>query len=136
MYRNSSNSKNQILNNIRNSKAIIWDFDGVIKDSVDLKGKVFLEIFKDESRSFKKKVYDHHCKNGGISRYEKISTYLKWSSLEKNSKNEIKFAREFSNQIKREVINANYINGIHDYLISNHKKQTFYSSVFTVINCT
>lgn len=126
MNNRASNSKNHTLNKIINSKAIIWDFDGVIKDSVKLKGKVFLDIFKDQSRNFQKKVFNHHNDNGGISRYEKLKIYLEWSSYENTKNNVVKFANSFSQQIKKEVINANYINGIYDYLKRNHKSQTFY----------
>ena len=121
-----STSREYILKKIRNSKAIIWDFDGVIKDSVGLKGKVFQDIFRDQTSAFQQKVYDHHIKNGGISRYEKIRIYLEWSSFENNMSNLARYAKKFSDQIKKEIINANYIHGIHEYLKTYHKKQTFY----------
>ena len=51
---------------------ILWDFDGVILDSMKIRDWGFKEIFK----SFKKrdidKLIDYHNLNGGLSRYVKI----------------------------------------------------------------
>ena len=33
---------------LSNYKNIIWDFDGFIKDSVDLKGEAFKKLFDDQ----------------------------------------------------------------------------------------
>ena len=58
-------------------KCIIFDFDGVIKDSVDIKTNAFAEIFSKYGTSIVDKVLDHHKMNGGISRFEKIKHYYK-----------------------------------------------------------
>ena len=57
---------------IKNAKIIFWDFDGVIKDSVPVKGEAFRKLFIKYGSDISEKVVDHHYKNGGVSRYEKI----------------------------------------------------------------
>ncbi len=52
-------------------KAIIFDLDGVILESADIKTKAFLKLFE----AFPKHVdviLDYHVKNMGISRYVKL----------------------------------------------------------------
>ena len=46
----------EILEKIKRKKSVIWDFDGVIKDSVDIKGKVFNKLFIDQEQNIKDKI--------------------------------------------------------------------------------
>ncbi len=125
--KNSQKSfKYKTLEIIKNSKAIIWDFDGVIKDSVNLKGEAFKKLFEDQKIDIKNKIYKHHNNNGGLSRFEKLQTYLDWSSYENNIKNLNLFAKKFSDLVVKEVLNANYIHGIESYLKINHNRQKFF----------
>ena len=55
---------------------LLFDFDGVIKESNLIKGEVFKKIFKDFGPEVTSKIFNHHISNGGISRYEKIPLYL------------------------------------------------------------
>ena len=59
-----------------NIKAIIFDFDGVLVESVDIKTEAFAELFKDYPEHIEE-IKQHHILNGGISRYEKIRHYYK-----------------------------------------------------------
>ena len=118
--------KYKTLELIKNSKAIIWDFDGVIKDSVELKGEIFRKLFEDQKIDIKNKIYKHHNVNGGLSRFKKLQKYLDWSSYENNIKNLNLFAKKFSSLVVEEVLNANYINGIESYLKINHNSQKFF----------
>jgi HAD superfamily hydrolase (TIGR01549 family) len=53
-------------------KNIIFDFDGVILDSMKIKGEGFRELFKEYGEEKSSKIVDFHFQNGGVSRYEKI----------------------------------------------------------------
>ena len=48
------------MNELIKYKIIFWDFDGVIKDSVFLKGDAFVELFKNHKliKIFQKEVYE------------------------------------------------------------------------------
>ena len=52
-------------------KAIIFDFDGVICESVNVKTIAFKKLFADYPEH-QDRIVEYHLVNGGISRYEKL----------------------------------------------------------------
>ena len=52
-------------------EAIFWDFDGVIKDSVEIKSDAFEDLFSPFGLNLSKKVRKHHENNTGLTRYDK-----------------------------------------------------------------
>jgi phosphoglycolate phosphatase-like HAD superfamily hydrolase len=60
---------------IDSSNFLIFDFDGVIADSVNVKTKAFAEIYKPYGEKVVAQVVSHHLGNGGVSRYEKFEYY-------------------------------------------------------------
>ena len=58
-------------------KAIIYDFDGVILDSVKIKTLAFEELYSSYGKEIQNKVKSYHLLNGGISRYNKLKYYHK-----------------------------------------------------------
>jgi beta-phosphoglucomutase-like phosphatase (HAD superfamily) len=57
-------------------KAIIFDCDGVILESVDVKGWAFQELFRDYP-AFRDRILEYHHQNGGVPRADKIRHILK-----------------------------------------------------------
>ena len=53
-------------------KTILWDFDGVILDSMATRDWGFKEIFKDFTEAQVSRLLEYHRINGGLSRYVKI----------------------------------------------------------------
>ena len=53
-------------------KAVIFDFDGVIVESVDIKTEAFARLFENEGDEVVRQVVAHHLKNCGVSRFEKF----------------------------------------------------------------
>ena len=106
-------------------KVLIYDFDGVICDSVSLKTVAFVELYRNESESIQKLVREYHLANGGISRYEKIK-YFETELLGKvYSEAEIfKLAQIFANLVKEKVINSPFILGVKEFL-NKHSSDTF-----------
>ena len=56
-------------------KGIIFDFDGVIAESVHIKSSAFSDLYKSYGEDIVKRVVKHHEANGGMSRYKKIRYY-------------------------------------------------------------
>lgn len=56
-------------------KNILWDFDGVILDSMKVKGDGFMELFKDYDSNSLTLLSEYHYLNGGISRFDKIKYF-------------------------------------------------------------
>ena len=58
-------------------KAFIFDFDGVLVDSVNIKANAFGELFKEFGSEIQKKIIEHHLSHGVMARAEKIKYYYK-----------------------------------------------------------
>lgn len=97
-------------------KHIFWDFDGVIKDSVEIKSNAYEELFSQWGDVLAIRVRDHHKLNGGMSRFDKIPLYLSWSN-EKVSETLInKLCDDFSQLVKSKVINSPWVPGAVDMI--------------------
>jgi len=91
-------------------KNIIFDFDGVILNSVPTKTQAFRKLFKDFPSSLVEKLIDYHKINGGKSRYIKINHFFNKILKQKISKQEIlKYAKIYSSFTKEELTNPRYI---------------------------
>ena len=61
----------------RKYKTFIFDCDGVILNSNQIKTNCFRRILKEYSQNAIEEFIDYHQKNGGISRYIKLEYFLK-----------------------------------------------------------
>ena len=86
-------------NIIENKKYIFWDFDGVIKDSVEIKSHAYEELFLQWGNAVSSRVREHHKLNGGMSRFEKMPLYLSWTNEDLNETLINKLCIDFSNLI-------------------------------------
>ena len=72
-------------------KGVIFDFDGVIAESVQVKTDAFATLYEQYGEYIVTKVIEHHEANGGMSRFEKIrfyhDPYLKKRLAKKKLKN-------------------------------------------------
>ena len=113
-------------------KGIIFDFDGVIAESVQVKTNAFAELYKHYSTDVVKKVIEHHEANGGISRFEKIKLYHE-SFVNKAITNEEieELANQFSKLVVRKVIDSPYVPGVFKYIQKCYKKYKLFISTGT-----
>ena len=107
-------------------KTIFWDFDGVIKDSVEIKSDAFEQLFVVFGRKIAKKVRRHHEANGGMSRFDKLPLYLKWAGQALSPLLVDKYAQQFSLLVTQRVIDSEWVDGVLEYLQSNHNRQQFF----------
>jgi phosphoglycolate phosphatase-like HAD superfamily hydrolase len=110
---------------MREYKFIFWDFDGVIKESVNVKTMAYYSLFEKYGHDIASKVKAHHLENGGISRYEKIPIYLEWSGIIPNRDLVCQLCEEFSKLVCRQVIDSPWVPGVKKYLFNNSFKQKF-----------
>lgn len=98
-------------------KVLIYDFDGVICDSVGLKTDAFVELYSAEDEKIQKSVREYHLANGGISRFEKIK-YFETVLLGKvySEEENIRLAQKFSYLVKEKVITSPFIPGVKEFL--------------------
>jgi phosphoglycolate phosphatase-like HAD superfamily hydrolase len=111
---------------LKSTKAIFWDFDGVIKDSVEAKSDAFEQLFLPFGEEIAKKVRTHHEENGGISRFDKLPKYIGWVEQEFSKELLNEYAEKFSLLVKQKVIDSEWVVGVLDYLKNNYKKQQFF----------
>lgn len=112
--------------NIENIKNIIFDFDGVILDSVELKTQAFAELFKEFPKDKVQELLKFHLQNGGISRYHKIQHFFENIIYREISDGEIsKYAEKYSELTKEKLCNPRYI--IKETLDFIKKKQDCYN---------
>jgi len=106
--------------------SIFWDFDGVIKDSVGAKGLAYEELLPDANDELKEKILKHHLENGGLSRFEKIPTYLSWGGYTAITKTVIdSFVSEFSQTTLDLVVNSAWVGDVREYLETYAGQQIF-----------
>lgn len=113
-------------------RGIIFDFDGVIVDSVGLKGEAFSEIYSKYGSNIKNKVVRHHESNGGISRFEKFKFYHNNFLNKKISSKELeKISNQFSKLVMSKVVKADYIEGVIDFIETSLINQMLFVSTAT-----
>lgn len=110
---------------IKDYELVFWDFDGVIKDSVDVKTSAFISLFPDAPDSILKKISQHHLRNGGMSRFEKIPLYLGWSGLNTDEAAVARYCNIFSEKVCQAVIDSKWVPGVFEYLACNYMHQKF-----------
>ena len=110
---------------LRNAEVVFWDFDGVIKDSVEVKAEAFEKLFLPYGKEIASRVRGHHEAHGGMSRYEKIPIYLKLAGEPVTEERIREFCRQFSGLAMQAVIDAPWVPGVQEYLRKNCTKQKF-----------
>ena len=112
-------------NLVEEFKIIFWDFDGVIKDSVNVKSLGYEKLFSAFGKEVVARVNEHHLLHGGVSRFEKIPLYLNWAGQPSNTFQVQKYCERFSNLVQQAVIDSPWVPGVHEYLKSNYASQCF-----------
>ena len=113
---------NQLL---EKSSVIFWDFDGVIKDSLEVKASAFENLFSEYDQTILKQIKKHHLEFGGVSRFEKIPLYLDFVGITPTQINIEKYIDKLSNIVKQSVIDSPWVPGVIDYIKSNYKSKQF-----------
>ena len=109
-----------------NADVIFWDFDGVVKDSVEVKADAFEKLFLSFGVNIAKKARKHHEANGGMSRFDKLPIYLEWGGEVPVQSLIDKYSKKFSLLVKQKVIESNWVGGVLDYFEDNANKKTFF----------
>ena len=113
-------------------KAIIFDFDGIIVESLNIKTEAFSEIYQSYGEHIVKKVVAHHEKNGGMSRFEKFRTYhSEFLNQSINDQQVIDLANLFSKLVLTKVINSPFVPGVYKFISTYFKTYDLFISTGT-----
>jgi len=97
-------------------KAVIFDFDGVILESADIKTEAFRELFSASGDKTQEGI-EYHLENAGLSRYVKFR-YFYENILQKtlSKKEELKLGERFSEIVLKKVLEAPFVAGALEFL--------------------
>jgi phosphoglycolate phosphatase-like HAD superfamily hydrolase len=101
-----------------NWQSIIFDFDGVIVESGDIKTNAFADLYQSYGDSIVKEVVRYHKLNGGLSRYKKFRYFqqylLKKQPLTQDE--EDKLDETFSRLVVEAVIASDSVPGADEFI--------------------
>ena len=94
------------------TKAITFDFDGVLAESTDVKTAAFQTLYEPFGKEVVAQVTQYHLLNGGISRFEKIRHYQHTFLGENVSETRLQeLAQRFSELVVKKVIESSWVAG-------------------------
>ena len=101
-------------------RAIGFDFDGVLVESVDIKTRAYARLFRDEGPEVVQRIIDYHLAHNGTSRFEKFHTIHR--DILKRELNDERFrflCNRFSKIVIDAVVAAPWVAGAREFLEHN-----------------
>jgi HAD superfamily hydrolase (TIGR01549 family) len=107
---------------VKRLEAIIFDFDGVLVESVDVKTQAFSDMYAEYGPEIVEKVIAYHVEHGGVSRYKKFRYYQE-TLLGKHlsSEEEKTLGDTFSRLVKDAVVAAAWVPGAYEFLSAYYR---------------
>lgn len=109
------------------NSAIIFDFDGVLVESLDVKTEVFGKLYAKYGTEIERKVREYHLANGGMSRHVKFRWFhenLLGKTL--SPEEETALAESFSDLVENAVVHAPFVVGAEEFLEEFYRKIPFF----------
>ena len=100
-------------------KAIVFDFDGVILESIEVKKEAFRRLFEDSEHV--DAIVQYHMDHGGVSRFRKfdyIYTHFLKQPLTEERREEL--GRLFREYALQGVLDAAFVDGAKEFLQKHH----------------
>ena len=96
-------------------KAIVFDFDGVVLESNEVKTRAFATLFADHPT--RQQIVEHHLANLGVSRYDKFR-YIYSEILERELTEEamVELDHRFSALVRQEILACPFVPGAPEAL--------------------
>lgn len=97
-------------------KAILFDFDGVIVESVNVKTEAFRELFANEPERLPA-ILSFHLANGGMSRFTKFEIiYRDFLKRPLSVQRSEELGNRFSELVKEKVVTSPYVSGALEFV--------------------
>jgi beta-phosphoglucomutase len=105
---------------------ILFDFDGVILESADIKTQAFKDLFASERRHVPA-ILRYHLKHAGISRFKKFDyIYRRILRRPLDEAEKKRLGRAFSKKVYERVLRCPMVPGAEDFLKRYHRKIRFF----------
>ncbi|MBL7058491.1 HAD hydrolase-like protein [Patescibacteria group bacterium] len=102
---------------LNKKKIYLFDFDGVLADSVQVKTQAFERLYQEYGAKVVRKIIEHHENNGGMSRFEKFRYYHQTYLGIKIDDDMVKtLSKKFSKLVVDKVVASNEIKGATNFL--------------------
>jgi phosphoglycolate phosphatase-like HAD superfamily hydrolase len=103
----------EILRLIEKKTILVFDFDGVIANSINIKANAFYHLYLPYGKKIAQKVLEHHNENGGMSRFDKFRHYQNVFLGKKIAPHKIELlSKKFSEMVVKGVIESPEIDGV------------------------
>ena len=113
-------------------RSVIFDFDGVILESLDIKARAFKRLYDPYGEDISRKVKEHHLRNGGISRFDKFKHYHgKYLNKSLDQKEIEHLSDRFSEIVVEEILTVSFVKGAKEFIEKNYKKYLMFISSAT-----
>ncbi len=107
--------------------AIVFDFDGVLVESVDVKTRAFAELYQPYGESVVERVLAFHMANGGVSRFEKFRYFHRhFLNRELSAAEEEELGERFSSLVEDAVVASEWVAGAREFLEANYRELPLY----------
>lgn len=113
-------------NHTKNTKTLVFDFDGTIIDTARIKGLSFKELFSEYDKNFQDKVYKYHLENLSLEREEKLRYYCSILGIQINKKILNTLSNRFSEIVCTRIDKAEMIIGFNNFIDKVKNKYKFY----------
>ena len=101
--------------------AIVFDFDGTLVDSKEIKSKAFGKLYESYGKEIVRRVVAYHRKHEGISRFKKFK-YLQETLLGQPYSDKLgkQLSRNYSELVMEAIVQAPFIDGAFEFLKNYH----------------
>jgi HAD superfamily hydrolase (TIGR01549 family) len=109
---------------LEKNKTILWDFDGVIMDSMPIRDKGFEIVLQDYPQEQVSLLMEYHRNNGGLSRYHKFRYFFEQIRKQSITEMEIQtLADLFSKIMLKNLLDPSlFITDSLTFIKENHNK--------------
>ncbi len=109
-----------------NIKVIVFDLDGVLLESADIKTEAFRVLF-DRYPDHLNQIIKYHKENGGLSRFKKFEfIYKNILKMPYNDEIKTKLGQRFEELVLEKVMKCPFVDGAKEFLDKYHKKIPLY----------
>ena len=108
-------------------RVIIFDFDGVVLESADIKTRAFALLFDEHPDEHVEAIVELHLRLAGVSRYEKFKLiYEDILELPLDDDELQRLGEEFSRIALEEILSCEFVTGAREFLQRRHRSHALY----------